>query len=624
MGYKSGRISQLIGATRPSSSSGLKRPTAATEGVEDPAPIAVARPSSSSGLKRPSAATEEVENNMLPAAAPKRRVRGKQTVPAYDLPNPVEQPKEKAAPRQPYSGELCLGLAASACIFSTRAANEKAHVKQKTAGGQQCMFCSASFFQKAMSTPQGKGVVTGALGFFHENSEETFAAACERIKTFTDVNTLEQCLDRLSRLQKRGLTREARGRTAREKKKEREEAQHNNTWQHLRRKRRPQLRAKKEEVKQYKDSTQKNALRRLSRKFPGVYRPNGQATRPDVEWRTSLAAAFRQYALEYSWAMCASCHRMAPQKFHPKHARSNARGRALQRTIQGCKHCRQKVGYQVPQLQDVPEPLRKLPQTVLDALAIFRVYTGPHEQGYQAYRVHSGAIRFSWHERTVEDRLSDLTEKDWQRGRPAFEWLRDAQGPSYKDFLAAHHAFLEKRAAEVASGDIDLEEHIRWLPLRFMETVGLECAIWPHLYWDTKMTETFVRSQDARRQARHRAEHRWQEEGDEEDWYLQAEEAGEWPTDEQVGNAAAALTFSWISKKIHGFYFFVLEMAFDSLCVLCFQAFFFPSHRLTSRTGPRGRGAEHRTTECQGQLCGEALWPSGWLWHVLRAAAFRV
>lgn len=34
LGYKSGRISQLVGATRPSSSSGLKRPAAAAVGED--------------------------------------------------------------------------------------------------------------------------------------------------------------------------------------------------------------------------------------------------------------------------------------------------------------------------------------------------------------------------------------------------------------------------------------------------------------------------------------------------------------------------------------------------------------------------------------------------------------
>ena len=187
----------------------------------------------------------------------------------------------------------------------------------------------------------------------------------------------------------------------------------------------------------------------------------------------------------------------------------------------------------MPQVADIPKPLRNLPQNVLDALAIFRVYTGPHEQGYQAYRVHTGAIRFSWHERSVEDRLTDLQEKDWKRARPAFEWLRDAEGSAYKSFLAGHRAFLEQRAHAVAAGDMDVDEAVAWLPLRFMETVGLECAVWPHLYWEKTMTETYVRSQDARRQARNRKERRAAEE-DEEDLFLQAEEEGGAVTDEEA------------------------------------------------------------------------------------------
>ena len=387
MGYKGGRISQLIGATRPSSGSGLKRPAAATEGVEEPKPTAAP--------KRRIWGKQTVPAYDLPG--PKRRVRGKQTVPAYDPPGPVAEPLIRP-PRPVWPNEACLGRGPDACIFSTQVANDRARVQEKQSHGQHCLFCSEARFQKAMENPRGKGSVTTALAFFQEHSEDTFALACERIKSFTDEDTLEQCLVRLGRLQKRGLTREVRGRTAREKKQEREEAQQNNTWHHLLRKRNPQLRPKKEDVKKYKEGTQKNALRRLSRKFPGVYGPDGQAVRPDVEWRSPLAAAFRQYALEYSWAMCSSCHRMVPQKFHPKHTRSNSRGRALQRTIQGCKYCSRKVGYQVPRSQDVPEPLRKLSQTVVDALAIFRVYTGPYEQGYQAYRVHTGPIRFSWHE----------------------------------------------------------------------------------------------------------------------------------------------------------------------------------------------------------------------------------
>ena len=521
MGYKSGRISQLVGATRPSSSSGLKRPAAAAT-VEE---AGHDRPESRPPRKRPAASAAAV-------AAPKRRVRGKQTVPAYDPPAvealAVREDRplvEAPAARKLYPCELCQGQADATCIFSIQHANEKARVKPERPGGPHCVFCLPENFQRAVTTPSGKGAITAALAYFQENTKEAFDLACSRIRSFTNQATLDACLGRLGRLLKKGTTKEMRGQTARKKQKEREKVQQRNSWKHLLAHRISQTRVKKADVKQYKENTQKNALRRLGRKFPGVYRPDGQPVRKDISWQTPLGAAFRQYAEEYSWSMCSACCRLVPQKFHPKHAREKARGRALQRTIEACKHCNKKIDYKVPGVEDVPPPLRDLSQNVLDALAIFKVHTGPYEQGYQAYRVHTGAIRFSWYERSVEDRLTDLDRKDWNKGRPAFEWLRDAEGSAYKEFLKAHHAFLTKRAAEIAAGDIDVEEHVKWLPLRFMETVGLECAIWPHLYWSTAMTETWVRSQDARRLARRKADRQARQE-DDEDAFLQAEEEG--------------------------------------------------------------------------------------------------
>ena len=46
------------------------------------------------------------------------------------------------------------------------------------------------------------------------------------------------------------------------------------------------------------------------------------------------------------------------------------------------------------------------------------------------------------------------------------------------------------------------KEDKRNRPLNYVETVGLENAIWPHLYWTTEMCETYVRSIDERRQER--------------------------------------------------------------------------------------------------------------------------
>ena len=48
------------------------------------------------------------------------------------------------------------------------------------------------------------------------------------------------------------------------------------------------------------------------------------------------------------------------------------------------------------------------------------------------------------------------------------------------------------------------EEKTRKRPLRFIEEKGLECALWPHLYWDSNLCETVVRATDERRQAARR------------------------------------------------------------------------------------------------------------------------
>ena len=45
-------------------------------------------------------------------------------------------------------------------------------------------------------------------------------------------------------------------------------------------------------------------------------------------------------------------------------------------------------------------------------------------------------------------------------------------------------------------------ERQRKRPYHFLQEVGLECAVWPHLYWSTAMTETFEQWSDGRREAR--------------------------------------------------------------------------------------------------------------------------
>ena len=152
------------------------------------------------------------------------------------------------------------------CFFFHPASRGESKIKR--IGGQQCLFCRPENFQRAVDAPRGKGAITAALAFFQENNVEVFDLACGRIRNFTDQATLDGCLTRLDRLLKKGTTKEIRGRTARNKQQEREEAQHRNSWKQLLHHRVSQTRFGKQEAKRYKETTQKNAWGDWAGSFP--------------------------------------------------------------------------------------------------------------------------------------------------------------------------------------------------------------------------------------------------------------------------------------------------------------------------------------------------------------------
>ena len=79
---------------------------------------------------------------------------------------------------------------------------------------------------------------------------------------------------------------------------------------------------------------------------------------------------------------------------------------------------------------------------------------------------------------------------------------------AYGELVKKHKKFLRKRPG---AGDKE-----RNLPLQFIETPGLECALWPTLYWCRDMCETVERATDVRRLQRHGARAVLNEDSDEE------------------------------------------------------------------------------------------------------------
>ena len=80
--------------------------------------------------------------------------------------------------------------------------------------------------------------------------------------------------------------------------------------------------------------------------------------------------------------------------------------------------------------------------------------------------------------------------------RTAYQYLMHDPHSSYMKFVELQASFLSNHPC-ISENDLHLQ-----LPRRCIEEVGLECAVWPHLYPRTKMRETHVRHADSCRQQR--------------------------------------------------------------------------------------------------------------------------
>ena len=201
---------------------------------------------------------------------------------------------------------------------------------------------------------------------------------------------------------------------------------------------------------------------------------------PDISKRAEMAEKWCKFG---SWQMCQTCRSMRPRPFWPGDLK-----RVAPPTVKKCGLCQR--GVKVPQPSDVPQPLRELPREVVAALRPLDIDVGAYEKVAHGYRVHSSMIRFAWSAEDVEDKIAAL---ETRRQRRAFRYLlEDDCKSAYADFVEKHRLFLRARPRA--------DERRRKLPLRFLEERGLECALWPHLYWDVSLCETAVRLSDERRQ----------------------------------------------------------------------------------------------------------------------------
>ena len=214
--------------------------------------------------------------------------------------------------------------------------------------------------------------------------------------------------------------------------------------------------------------------------------------------RSRLAADLEQWSTFDSWAICEECSVMQPRNLVPKNF-----GRLLSPyiTAKACNRCRAKGTTCAPSVEDVPKKLQGLSKEATLALSPLVIDVGPEvrAQNKSGYRQHTGMIRFSWHEDSVRDRIEDIENSmDKQAAMKAYKYLLRQETSAYAEFIQEHKAFLRKHP--------NATEKQRKVWLRFIEREGLECALWPTLFWETSMTFTWARARDPKRQAHEQAE----------------------------------------------------------------------------------------------------------------------
>ena len=449
----------------------------------------------SAGLQIAETELREVKQMTAPT---RRRLRRKQPPPAAYQDREVAAGSARAVggtPRVPRPSERCSGNGVSPCVFSTTVLGHAARI-QPERGQKGCVFCDDEHLDKLLRCKNGHQIT----------------------KVLKDMKNLnlrqyEKCLSNLRRRRGEDFAKDFDMRVARAEKRGAPKATPRQQWESALEKR---ARARGELHRREKKAYDKTVLRDRMSVRRKIFLPELKGKHyteaNDEEEMSALpldpadtalndaglptaqvsdrARALEQWCKFGSWQICESCHSVRPRALQPVDLHKQANP-----TVKKCALC--KRGDYVPKPEHVPEPLRGLQSEVIQALRPLDIDTGKYERVPYGYRVHSSMIQFLWSAASIEDKIKVLPKKrQRKRARKAFRHLMADDRSMYSTFVEKHRAFLEKHQEPT--------DRQRRRPLRFIEELGLECALWPHLYYDTNLCETMTRLTDERRQAARR------------------------------------------------------------------------------------------------------------------------
>ena len=431
------------------------------------------------------------------AATPKAKVQPKQRF-VKQKPAAAVTRKPAAAKTTRRPSELCPGTALRPCTFSTTSLGARALI-HPSRGQTHCSFCDGGELDKILRTKKG-AQLTKTLTQLRAMDADIYEAALKNLSELKGEGFTEDFKRRVERVERRQGMRAAAPAPA-------IPDQWINLLQH-RESVKGALSAKKSA--EYKDQVRRDraTVRRKvflpSRKRKKITEATeaeecGQLPLPDDDIAindtglpaTSRSKRARQVELWCkfgSWSMCERCRSVRPRPLKAMDVK-----RLAPPTVKKCQLCRR--GDYVPQLDDVPEVLRNLSEKAIRTLRPLDVDSGKYERAPHGYRVHTAMMTFRWSAKGVRKKIAKLKNRATRRKTlAAYNFLMASEDSAYKHFVEEQKSFLSRHG--------DAEEKVRRRPLRFIEEPGIECALWPHLYWHRNLCETVVRSTDDRRVAR--------------------------------------------------------------------------------------------------------------------------
>ena len=194
--------------------------------------------------------------------------------------------------------------------------------------------------------------------------------------------------------------------------------------------------------------------------------------------KTSEAEDLEFWAKYQSWTFCATCGKLDPRKLLPPF-----RKRTASPLFTSCK-C-SKGTYEVPTTDDVPLILRRLTVEDQRVLSPFQVHCGDYRRMFNGYRQRTGPFRVSWCSNPVRDQIDQIVDED-RRDMilEAYYYLLNSPQSSYSQFIRM------QLCGERRPFLYEIYSSPRYR--------GVECALWPALYFRTSLCESVLEGQNNR------------------------------------------------------------------------------------------------------------------------------